>query len=215
MTPPSPQPSPRRGEGQKPIIGIAGGIGSGKSFVADLFGELGCRVIKADEQVHRAYQRRDVKARLREWWGARAFTPSGEVDRAAVAGIVFDAPAERARLEGLIHPIVNAERDEIMRRSQGDPAVVAFVWDVPLLFETGLNRECDCIVFVDAPVAVRRRRVRASRGWTARQLAERENLQLPLDNKRRISDYYVSNVDGIDVVREQVRDVLTRILAGV
>src|SRR5512139_2874540 len=118
MPPPSPQPSPRRGEGQKPIIGIAGGIGSGKTFVADLFGELGCRVIKSDEQVHRAYQRQDVKDQLRAWWGGRAFTPADEVDRRSVAKIVFDDPLERRRLEGLIHPIVNAERAEIMRRDR-------------------------------------------------------------------------------------------------
>jgi dephospho-CoA kinase len=214
MTPPSPQPAPPRGAGAKPIIGIAGGIGSGKSFVADLFGELACLVIKSDEQVYRAYQREDVKAQLRAWWGDRAFTPAGDVDRRAVARIVFDTPSERIRLEGLIHPLVNAERRQLMLREAGNPAIRAFVWDTPLLFETGLNRECDCIVFVDAPLEVRLRRVSA-RGWTADDLTARENLQLPLDKKRRISDYCVSNIDGIDVVREQVRDILTRILARV
>jgi dephospho-CoA kinase len=199
----------------KPIIGIAGGIGAGKTFVADLFGESGCRVIKADEQVQRAYQRQDVKDQLRRWWGERAFTPAGEVDRRAVADIVFHSDAQRRRLEGLIHPIVNVERDEIMRRDAADPDVVAFVWDIPLLFETGLNAACDCIVFVDAPLQVRQERVRVARGWSPQELAARENSQLPLDNKRRISDYCVSNVGGADVVREQVRDVLSRILARV
>jgi dephospho-CoA kinase len=197
----------------KPIIGITGGIGAGKTFVARLFGELGCRVIVSDEQVHRAYARDDVKAALRAWWGDRAFTAAGEVDRKAVARIVFADPAERRRLEGLIHPIVNAQRAEIMAADAGDPSIRAFVWDVPLLFEANLHHQCDRIVFVDAPVAVRLNRIR-SRGWTEAELVARENSQFPLDKKRSMSHYCVSNVDGVDVVREQARDVLSRILAG-
>jgi len=198
----------------RPIIGIAGGIGSGKSFVADLFGELGCLVLRADEHVHDAHASDAVKEKLRQWWGERVFDPAGNVDRRAVASIVFNQPVELARLEALLHPIVNARRWEIMREKSGESAIRAWVWDVPLLFETGLNRDCDCVVFVDTPLEIRRRRVLESRGWDAGELASRENLQLPLDKKRSISDYCVSNADGIDVVREQVRDVLSRILAG-
>lgn len=215
MPPASPQPFPVRGAGTKPVIGIAGGIGSGKSFVADLFGELGCRVIKADEQVYRAYDREEVREQIRSWWGDRAFADDGSIDRKAIAEIVFDDPAERKRLEGLIHPIVNEERRRIMSADASNPAILAFVWDIPLLFETGLNRECDCIVFVDAPRPVRLARVQATRGWSDQELSARENLQFPLDKKREISDYCLSNANGVDVVREQVREVLSRILARV
>src|SRR5436190_23359086 len=89
---------------EKPIIGITGGIGSGKSFVARLFGELGCVVIDSDAQVRAAYERPDVKATLRQWWGAEAFDAAGNVSRPAIARRVFADPAERARLEGLVHP---------------------------------------------------------------------------------------------------------------
>jgi dephospho-CoA kinase len=90
--------------------------------------------------------------------------------------------------------------------------VVAFVWDTPLLFETGLNEQCDAVVFVDAPQPLRLARVQASRGWDAGELARRENSQLALDTKRNISQYVVKNTADADTVRGQVRAVLSRIL---
>src|ERR1700712_2002924 len=96
----------------KPIIGISGGIGSGKSFVARLFGELGCVVIDSDAQVRIAYDLPRVKQALREWWGDGVFDAGGNVSRSAVARRVFADPAERARLEGLLHPLVAQMRDE-------------------------------------------------------------------------------------------------------
>lgn len=205
-----------------PIIGIAGGIGSGKSFVARLFGELGCLVIDSDAQVRAAYERPDVKAALRDWWGPDVFDAAGHVSRPAIARRVFADTAERARLEGLLHPLVAQMRDEQMRAAvesaasqpsttEGRPPV-AFVWDTPLLFETGLHSQCDAIVFVEAPAEVRLGRVRG-RGWDAAELARREKLQWGLDNKREISDYQLTNTAEADDVRRQVRHVLSRILA--
>jgi dephospho-CoA kinase len=205
----------------RPIIGVAGGIGSGKSFVARLFGELGCLVIDSDEQVRAAYRTQAVRDALRQWWGERVFRPDGSVDRQAVAAIVFADDAERQRLEALTHPIVNSSRDKMMRDAiaateaseGGSGGPVAFVWDVPLLFETGLNRRCDRVVFVDAPPAVRLSRVQQTRGWSREELDRREKSQWPLDKKRSISHDIVSNVGEPEVVREQVRDVLRRTIS--
>jgi dephospho-CoA kinase len=197
----------------KPIIGIAGGIGSGKSFVAGLFAEMGCLVVDSDAQVRAAYQDERVKAVLRGWWGGDVFTPDGEINRAAVGRQVFSDPAERERLEGLIHPIVDEARKQLMSAAAGDPQVVAYAWDTPLLFEVGLAGECDALVFVDAPLEQRLERVGRSRGWDEAELLRRQKLQWPLDKKRRISDYAVANTADADYARGQVRDVLSRILA--
>ena len=207
----------------KPIIGITGGIGSGKSYVARLFGELGCAVIDSDAQVREAYARDDVRRTLRRWWGDGVFKPDGQLDRAAVARKVFSDPAERARLEALVHPLVAEARDEAMRAAARDPRLVAFVWDTPLLFEAGLRDHCDAVVFVDAPLAVRLARVRRGRGWDEAELARREHLQWDLDRKRALSDDVVTNTadadqesagpGGADSTRNQVRQVLSRILA--
>jgi dephospho-CoA kinase len=196
----------------KPIIGIVGGIGSGKSFVARQFGQLGCLVIDSDQQVRDAYRDPAVKSTLRQWWGDAAFTPGGDVDRAALAAKVFTHPEQRRRLEGLVHPWVHEARRRAMAAAADDPGVVAFVWDTPLLIEAGLHAECDAVVFVDAPLDVRLARVRATRGWEAAELARREKSQTPLDTKRGISDYQIRNTTDAGDTRDQVRDVLSRIL---
>jgi dephospho-CoA kinase len=199
----------------KPIIGILGGIGSGKSFVARIFGEMGCLVINSDEQVRDAYLDPKVKQTLKEWWGDAVFDGTGEINRAAIAQRVFANPAQRQRLEQYLHPLVFSARDRIMADHAGDAQVLAFVWDTPLLLETGAHADCDVLVFVDAPLQTRLSRVQQSRGWDASELESREKLQLPLDKKREISDYVIDNTAGTkQSVRAQVREVLSRILAG-
>src|SRR5256885_17123393 len=99
----------------KPIIGIAGGIGSGKSTVAQAVGEMGCLVINSDQMARDAYKDPSVKSTLKQWWGKLVFDPSGEVDRSAVARKIFNYPSERQRLERLIHPIVNEHREKLMK----------------------------------------------------------------------------------------------------
>jgi dephospho-CoA kinase len=196
----------------KPIIGIAGGIGSGKSFVAQLFGELGCVVISSDDQVREAYRDPRVIRALQQWWGDEVLTTDGQVNKRVVAAKVFGQPAERERLENLLHPMVNEARERVMARAMDDPAVAAFVWDTPLLFETGLDKKCDAVVFVEAPQTVRLARVQGSRGWDAGELSRRENSQMPLDTKRKLSQYVLENTADADAVRSQVRAVLSRIL---
>ena len=197
----------------KPIIGIAGGIGSGKSTIASLFGDMGCLVINSDQMARDAYKDPTVRSTLKQWWGKLVFDPSGEVDRSTVARKIFNSPSEKQRLERLIHPIVNDRREKLMKAAAEDPNIVAFVWDTPLLFETELNKLCDAVVFVDVPQELRLSRV-ASRGWNADELARRENSQLPLDKKREISDYVLTNTAGVGEAREQVRAVLSQILAA-
>jgi dephospho-CoA kinase len=196
----------------KPIIGLTGGIGSGKSLVAGLFAELGCAVIDADAQVRAAYDDPAVRQTLREWWGGDVLKSDGSVERAAIARRIFDDPAQRARLEGLLHPMVDSARRRQMGIFATDPRTIAFVWDTPLLFEVGLNTQCDAVVFVDAPFQTRLARVIQSRRWDEAELLRRENLQWPLDKKREISHYIVRNTADADEARSQVRLVFSRIL---
>jgi dephospho-CoA kinase len=201
---------------KKPIIGLAGAIGSGKSFVARLFGEMGCLVIDSDRLAKSAYDDPVVKQAMRGWWGDCVFLSTGEVDKRALAAKIFssgNASMERRRLEELIHPIVQSARQRQMEASTDDPAIVAFVLDSPLLFETGLNRQCDAVVFVEADAGERARRLAESRRWGTEEVARRENLQLPLDRKLEMSDYVVKNTADAADVRRQVSHVLSRILA--
>jgi dephospho-CoA kinase len=196
----------------RPIIGIAGGIGSGKSFIARLLGEQECAVIDADAQVKAAYSDPQVLATLRQWWGDSVVTPEGVPDRKAIAQKVFSDENERKRLEGLLHPMVARLRQQEMEELAKDPGIVAFVWDTPLLFEAGLSGKCDALLFVDTPLETRQERVARTRGWSPGELLRRENLQWPLDRKRQISDYVIQNTADAGDARDQVRDVLSRIL---
>jgi dephospho-CoA kinase len=195
----------------RPIIGILGGIGSGKSFVARLFGELGCQVVNSDDLTTRVYEDKRVRRATMNWWGEGVFDEAGQINRRAVADRVFNDAEERRRLEGLIHPQVSRLRDREMKLA--GKHVRAFVWDAPLLAETGLDRECDALVFVDVPGGLRLSRVRESRHWTKAEWLRREKMQLPLDKKRKMAKYIVRNTAGADEVRNQVRLVLSRIVA--
>jgi dephospho-CoA kinase len=198
----------------KPILGIAGGIGSGKSTVARFLGELGCFVVDSDELARQAHGRPEVVQTVQGWWGKDVILPDGRLDRKAVARRVFRDQKDRQKFEALLHPLVNQARDEAMARAAAqNPKIPAFVWDSPLLFETGLNTRCDVVIFVETPLEQRLARVRESRGWDAAELARRENLQWPLDKKREISDYVLVNTADADYARSQVEEVLSRTLA--
>jgi dephospho-CoA kinase len=197
----------------KPIIGITGGVGSGKSTVAQMFGEIGCLVIAADEQVRQAYQDPDIVRQLHEWWGDEFIDSAGKLNRKKIADIVFSDPGQRQRLERLLHPKVAELRHQRMAEVGDNPQILAFIWDTPLLFEAGLRPECDAIVFVESPFGQRLARVEQSRQWNEAELRRREKSQWPLDKKREISDYIIDNTAEADHVRGQVREVLFRILA--
>jgi dephospho-CoA kinase len=197
--------------GQPAVIGVAGGIGAGKSAVAAALADLGCIVIDSDKEARALLTRDDVKRELVSWWGPSVLNERGEVDRSAVARIVFSDEAQRRRLEGLTHPMLrtNRERVKALARERGAPAVVL---DAPLLFEAGLDAECDAVIFVDAPREVRLDRVVASRGWDEAELDRREKSQWPLEDKRSRSDYVVRNDRGTASLREAVARILDDIL---
>lgn len=192
------------------VIGIAGGIGSGKSAVASLLAEFGCVVIDSDAEAKAALRRAEVIRALRQWWGESVLDASGAIDRKAVAKIVFADESQRLRLEGLIHPLIARSRIEQIERArrEGRPGAVI---DAPLLFEAGLDAECDAVFFVDCPFEVRLSRVEASRGWEESELRRREKAQIPLEEKRRKADYVVVNTGDLSALRRQVTQIFTLI----
>ncbi len=195
-----------------PVIGLAGGIGAGKSSVAREFERLGCVVIDSDKEAREALDRDEVRSELVRWWGARVLRPDGRVDRRAVADIVFSQPEQRARLEALVHPLVRARRADLKRRAEASGARGVVV-DAPLLFEAGVDAECDVVVFVDAPREDRLARVQASRGWDESELARRETSQMSLDEKRARCGIVVHNTGTAADLARSVRQAMGQILS--
>lgn len=198
----------------KPIIGVAGGIGSGKTTVAAMLGDLGAGVISSDRLNRDELDSPEVLSEIREWWGEKVIDSAGRADREALRELVRTDNAARRRLESLTHPRIAARRQRMMADFFADDRIRAIVWDSPLLFEAGLAERCDYIIFVEAAPEQRLARVRRERGWTEEDLERFENLQKPLDFKRQRADYIVENNSDIDAVRREVERVFSRILSA-
>lgn len=192
-----------------PIIGLAGGIGSGKSEVAAILRNLGCAVSDSDEAARAALRDPVIRAELISWWGRDILDGEGDIDRSKVARIVFADAAERRRLEMLTHPWIEKRRKAYFA-SVGLEAR-ALVIDAPLLFEAGVDSVCDAVIFVDAAPATRLARVMQTRNWDKSVLEQREDSQMSLDEKRNRADYVVPNDDDLDGLRTQLNQILDRI----
>jgi dephospho-CoA kinase len=198
---------------KKPIIGIIGGIGAGKSRVAAEFERQGCLVVDSDRLNHEILRRPEVLATLRDWWGEAVVAPDGGPDRRRIAKIVFADAGEKTRLESLVYPLIAQRRAAMIQAVEEESAVKAIVIDSPLLLESHLDRECDTIVFVNAGESQRLTRLRRERGWTAEEVRRREGWQLPLDEKRSRAAFVVENDGPAEKLRPQVADILAAILA--
>ncbi|MCH2148042.1 MAG: dephospho-CoA kinase [Phycisphaerales bacterium] len=193
-----------------PVIGLTGGIGSGKSRVAAMLRELGCVVSDADAVAKAMLDEDSVRTVIASWWGNDVFDETGHVDRAKVADHVFADPEELQRLEALLHPMV-----ERMRAAEFDAApegTIALVIDAPLLLEAGLDEQCDVVLFVDTPAEVRQKRLVENRGWTVEEIDRREAQQMSLDAKRSRAHHVLKNHGGIDDLQSQVERILETIV---
>lgn len=188
------------------VVGLAGGIGSGKSAVARIFRRVtGARVIDADVVGHRVLARPAMRRRLRRLFGEGILGKDGNIDRRALARTAFGSQSSARRLNRAMHPAILRE---IRREIAGEKGWVLL--DASLLYETGADALCDRVVFVDVPRALRAERT-AARGWPAGEWARRERLQAPAAYKRKRADYRVDNAGPVDRTARQVRKIVTEL----
>jgi dephospho-CoA kinase len=191
---------------QIPVIGLAGGVASGKTTVANMLSDLGARVLDADRTGHDVLQSAEVKEAIRSRWGGQAFGDDGRVDRTRLGKLVFgvseEALAARRFLEQLTHPRIGEQLARQARQfeQEGDRAVVL---DAPLLFEAGWDKLCDTVVFVESPRELRRVRAKA-RGWSEQEFAAREAAQHSLARKRCRADVVIDNSESLEATRSEV-----------
>ena len=195
----------------KPVIGVVGGVGSGKSTAAAEFAALGCAVIDADAIGHDVLARAEVKEMIRQRWGQAAFGSDGQVDREALAEAVFQSKADLEALNGIAHPPIGLEIRRRLDEALADPGVPAVVLDAAVMFESGWDRACTHLVFVDAPAEQRQARA-ARRGWDRQRWLRRENSQISLDTKRARCYFTLDNSSGVPHLREQVRTVFQSVV---
>ena len=192
----------------KIVIGLVGGIGSGKSLVAAAFAKHGGRVISGDVLGHEALRRPDIKQRIVERWGSRVLDRQGDIDRPSLGAIVFADPEERRKLEAIVHPYIKRRLAEEVAAAQNDSNVAVIVVDAAIMLEAGWSGACDRIVFVHAPREVRLQRLAQQRNWTEKDVKAREEAQMPLGEKRARSDAVIDNSGAAERVQEQVEQFL-------
>jgi dephospho-CoA kinase len=202
-----------------PVIGLVGGIGSGKSHLARALAERRpVEIVNGDEAGHQVLQTAEVKREIRERFGDAVFDLSGAVDRRKMAGLVFgseSAPrAARAALEKIVHPRIGELLKQQIEAARRREDIEAIVLDAALLFETGWNRFCDAVIHIDTTEEVRVQRVQTTRGWTRGDLKTREESQWPIDAKRREADYVVENSGAPESAVSQFEEILSRIVAA-
>jgi dephospho-CoA kinase len=193
------------------IIGLTGGIASGKSTVAGWLRERGVVVLDADAVAHELLQRGQAVWRsVWEAFGWWTLLPDGRLDRVRLGRAVFSDAAERATLNRLTHPAVRAALRDRTRRGAGD-GVDVVVWDVPLLIEGGLYREVDEVWVVYATAAQQLERLMRRSGMTPDDAARRLSAQRPLDDKRAYADVVLDNTRSPDELFAQVQAALRRV----
>ena len=200
-----------RRTGRPVVVGLVGGVASGKSTVARMFAEAGAVVVDADREAHAALDEPEVASGVRALWGERVFGPDGRVDRSALAKVVFDDPEALARLETLVHPRVEAAARRTIEDAARAGGASIVVIDAPLLVESGLDSVCDRILFVEAEEKKRRERVRCGRGWEPSELSKRERRQILLSDKRALADTTIDNRGSLENTRRQVAEAVRRL----
>ena len=193
------------------VVGLTGSIAMGKSETARMFARLGYPVFDADAVVHKLYDVGGAAVPLI----ARAFpgtVTDGKVDRVALADRVTGDPEALARLESIVHPLVRREQQAFLEAAQTSGHAFA-VLDIPLLFETGRDKDVDVIVVASAPQDVQKARVLARPGMTQEKFAAILDRQLPDSEKRRRADFVVDTSTGLEAAFEQVRTIADQLKA--
>jgi dephospho-CoA kinase len=192
------------------LIGLTGGVGSGKSTVAGMFADLGATVVDADEATHAVY------APGTEGFDAivdafgRQYVRDGRIDRKRLGDLVFKDDAARLRLNEIVHPRV---REWMTARTAEavDRGALVVIQDVPLLFESGLEDLFSATVLVYARPQTQVERLVEERGLSRDRAGSMLAAQMPIDEKRPLATFVIDNDGDLDETRRQVEEVWARV----
>jgi dephospho-CoA kinase len=210
------------------VVGVIGGIGSGKSSVARRLQSLRpVAVIDADQFGHQVLNLPNVQERILKRFGPNVFdthsepstinhqpSPLHQISRSALGRLVFgsDAATQDARrdLESIVWPEIRSLLEQQISELRRQANVEAIVLDAAVLLEAGWNDLCDVAVFIDTPQADRIARVQAGRGWSAEEFSRREASQWPLPRKRAAADAVIDNAGSVEDAAEQIWSAVAR-----
>jgi dephospho-CoA kinase len=195
------------------LLGLTGGIASGKSTVAAILRRLGAAIINADELSREVVQpEQDAWKKIIATFGPDILQEDKTLDRRKLRKIVFDNPEARKRLEAIIHPIVRA----LAEKKIGELAAAGnsiIVYEVPLLFEAQIHLWLRPVILVACEVGTQRKRLLERDHLTEIEAQQHLDAQMNLEEKRKLADYVIENDGNLEELEQQVRAVLQKIQA--
>jgi dephospho-CoA kinase len=189
-------------------VGLTGSIATGKTEVAKLFLAHGIPVFDADKAVHELYAAKDVACMISTEFPDAVV--DGVVNRDRLSAHLQKNSQDFARLESIVHPLVKKKRDDFVTECRRAGQALA-VLDIPLLFETGAEKEVDCVVLVAADEAVQRQRALARPGITEAKLQAILARQLPQAEKRKRADFVIENSGSLQNLVDQVTSLTSQL----
>ncbi len=189
-------------------VGLTGSIAVGKSYVSGLLAEMGCRVVDADAVARRVVEPgSEGLRRMVDAFGDWVLRPDGTLDRARVSEVIFRDAGKRELLNSMLHPLIIAEQDELLRRWElEDPRGVGVV-DAALLIESGGRGRFDKLVVVHCRPEVQLERLMRRNSLSREEAERRVAAQMPQEEKLRHADFSVDTSEGFDEARRQTREV--------
>ena len=195
------------------MIGLTGGIASGKSTVAKILERLGAAVVNADVLAREVVEPgRDAWQEIVDAFGADVLQPDQTLDRQKLRAIIFNHPEARKKLEVIIHPRVRALAEQRIRQHDAAGYEIV-VYEVPLLFEGNLQDTLRPVILVACTIETQIRRLQQRDQLDAASAQKHIDAQMSLEDKRRLADYVIENDGDLDDLERQVRTVLGKIKA--
>lgn len=195
------------------LVGLTGGIATGKSTVANIWQSMGARHIDADQLA------RDVVARdsaglkqVARKFGQEVVAGDGTLDRARLASLVFEDADKRSQLEQILHPLIQQRASQLLIQAEGElPAEGVVVYSIPLLVETNSDLDFDCVVTVEAPESKQIERMTKHRGMTVADAKRRIDAQATPAQRAARADYILNSNQALHLLESDARSLFRTI----
>jgi dephospho-CoA kinase len=195
------------------LVGLTGGIATGKSTVSSMFAHLGAKVVDADLLAREVVMPGQAAlAEIAQEFGADVLGPDGSLDRKRLGAIVFADPARRKRLEEITHPAIHARQQRILSVYEEEAFEGVVLWDAAVLIESGGHKRMDRLVVVSTDPATELVRLMARDGMSEAEARGRIATQMPIADKAALADYVIDNSGSRAETERQVRDVHRKLL---
>ncbi len=194
-------------------IGLTGSIAVGKSYICEIFRELGAFVLDADQTAREvvAPDTKGLKAII-ENFGANVLQSNGELDRIKLGGIVFADERKRQLLNQIVHPLVIEKQNDWLRTRESENPNAICIIDAALMIESGGFERFDKLIVVWCEAAIQLQRLMSRNNLNAEEAAKRINAQMPQEEKKRYADFLIDTSEGFDAARKQTEEIFGQLL---